>query len=119
LYSDTVKDHFAKPRNVGEFADPDATGSAKNAVDGDQVQLQLRIKNGVIIDAKMKVMGCVAAIASSSMLTETVKGKTVGEALSFSKDSLVERLGGLPEHKIRCSLTCMDALKIALEGWRG
>jgi NifU-like protein involved in Fe-S cluster formation len=119
VYSETVKDHFVKPRNAGEFADPEASGSGKNVSDGDQVQLQFRITDGVIVDARMKVMGCVVAIASSSMLTEMVKGKTVKDALSLSKENLVEKLGGLPEHKIRCSLTCMDALQSALEGWKG
>jgi nitrogen fixation NifU-like protein len=119
MYSQTVKDHFAKPRNAGELENPDASGTGKNISDGDQVQLQFRIQDGVILDVRMKVMGCVAAIASTSMLTETVKGKTVEEALSLSRENLVDQLGGLPEHKIRCSLTCMDALKSALEGWKG
>lgn len=114
MYSDTVKDHFTRPRNVGELENPDAVGTAKNEVDGDQVQFHLRIEEKKITDVKMKVMGCVAAIASTSMLTEMVKNKSVDEALSISKDELTEALGGLPERKIHCSLTCIDALQEAL-----
>ena len=115
MYSNTVKDHFANPRNVGEMDHPDAQGAAKNEVDGDQVQLHLKIEDGAITDAKMKVMGCVAAIASTSLLTEMIKGKTVDEAKAISKEELTENLGGLPERKIHCSLTCIDALQQALE----
>jgi nitrogen fixation NifU-like protein len=109
-----VKDHFTNPRNVGELENPDGVGTAKNEVDGDQVQLHLRIEDGKITDVKMKVMGCVAAIASTSMLTEMVKDKSVDEVLSISKNELTEALGGLPERKIHCSLTCIDALQEAL-----
>jgi NifU-like protein involved in Fe-S cluster formation len=115
MYSNTVKDHFANPRNVGEIDNPDAEGSAKNEVDGDQVQLHLKIEEGTITDAKMKVMGCVAAIASTSLLTDMVKGKSVDEARAISREELTEKLGGLPERKIHCSLTCIDALQQALE----
>jgi len=114
VYSDVVRDHFVHPRNVGELEEPDGVGTAKNEVDGDQVQLHLRIKEGKIVDVKMKVMGCVAAIASTSLLTELVKGKTVEEASVISKEELTDRLGGLPEQKKRCSLTCIDALRQAV-----
>lgn len=114
MYSDIVKDHFTKPRNVGELENPSAVGVAKNEADGDQVQLHLQIENDVITDAKMKVMGCVAAIASSSMMTEIIKGKTTEDALAIPKEDLVEALGGLPERKIHCSLTIIDALNQAL-----
>lgn len=114
MYSDVVRDHFVHPRNVGELEEPDGVGTAKNEVDGDQVQLHLRIKEGKIVDVKMKVMGCVAAIASTSLLTELVKGKTVEEASVISKEELTDRLGGLPEQKKRCSLTCIDALRQAV-----
>ena len=114
MYSDIVKDHFTKPRNVGELENPDAVGTAMNEADGDQVQLHFQIENDRITDVKMKVMGRVAAIASTSMLTEMVKNKSLDEALSISKEQLTEALGGLPEQKIRCSLTCIDALKEAL-----
>ncbi|MCD6116579.1 iron-sulfur cluster assembly scaffold protein [bacterium] len=117
MYSDIVRDHFANPRNIGEIASPDAAGSAKNEADGDKVELQLKIKNNIISDVKVKVMGCVAAIASSSMLTEMIKGMKVDEARNFSREKLVTALGGLPEHKIRCSLTCIDALQNALDSF--
>jgi NifU-like protein involved in Fe-S cluster formation len=114
MYSDTVKDHFANPCNVGEIEHPDASATAKNEADGDMVQIHLRIENGIIADAKMKVTGCVAAIASASLLTETIRGRSVSDALAISKEDLAGMLGGLPEHKIRCSLTCVDALHKAL-----
>lgn len=116
MYSQTVREHFANPRNVGEIESPDAVGTAKNIADGDQVQLHFKVENGVVIDIKMKVMGCVAAIASTSLLTEMVKGKSVDDALKISKEALTENLGGLPENKVKCSLTCIDALQEALGG---
>ena len=115
MYSQTVKDHFANPRNVGEIENPDKTGEAKNEVDGDQVQLHLALEDDRIVDVKMKVMGCVAAIASTSLFTEMIKGLTTEEALAVTKDALSEALGGLPENKKRCSLTCIDALHAAFE----
>jgi len=115
MYSEIVRDHFSNPRNIGSIDNPDATGSAKNDADGDKVELHLKIKDNIITDAKIRVMGCVAAIASSSMLTELIKGKSVDYAGNLTKEELVQALGGLPENKIRCSLTCIDALKTALE----
>jgi nitrogen fixation NifU-like protein len=91
------------------------TGEAKNEADGDQVRLYLKIEEGRIADVKMKVMGCVAAIASTSLFTEMIKGQTTEAALAVTKDELSEALGGLPENKKRCSLTCIDALHNALE----
>lgn len=117
MYSDVVRDHFSRPRNVGELERPDAVGQAKNEADGDQVQLHLHIQSGVITEARMKVMGCVAAIASTSLLTEMIQGMTVGKAAAFSKEALTQALGGLPENKVRCSLTCIDALREALDAW--
>ena len=114
MYSDIVKDHFTKPRNVGEMEAPDAVGTAKNEADGDQVLLHLKIDDDRITDAKMKVMGCVAAIASTSMFTEMIRGKTLEEALAIGKEELTDALGGLPERKVHCSLTCLDALREAL-----
>jgi nitrogen fixation NifU-like protein len=114
VYSQTVLDHFLNPRNVGELPNPDAIGKAKNQVDGDQVQLHLRLSNGVISEIRMKVMGCVAAIAATSCLTELIQGKSVQEAKSLTRENLIQALDGLPENKIRCSLTCIEALKQAL-----
>jgi len=115
MYSDIVKKHFTQPQNVGEIENPNAVGTAKNEVDGDQVQLHLKIEDEKIVDVKMKVMGCVAAIASTSMLTEIIKEKSIDEAESITKEMLTKSLGGLPENKIRCSLTCIDALQEALQ----
>ena len=114
MYNDIIKDHFAHPRNVGEMEKPDVIGHAKNEVDGDQVQLHFQIENDTITDVKMKVMGCVAAIASTSFLTELIKGKKVDKALRITKEELNKQLGGLPVNKVRCSLTCIDALQAAL-----
>jgi len=115
VYSPLVMEHFTRPRNVGDLEDPDALGEASNPADGDRVRIQLRIRDGRIQDVRMRVMGCVAAIASASVLTEAIKGATPGEALSITRESLAVRLGGLPENKIRCSLTCVDALANALQ----
>ena len=115
MYSDIVKAHFSNPRNVGKLENPDLIGTAKNEADGDQVQLHIKLNGNQIADIKMKVMGCVAAIASTSLFTEMIKGKTITEAAAISKEELTAKLGGLPEHKIQCSLTCIDAFKNAIE----
>jgi nitrogen fixation NifU-like protein len=109
LYSDIVRDHFARPRNVGVLENPDRVGIAKNEADGDHVQLHFRLNDKTIFDVKMKVMGCVAAIAATSLFTELIRGKTVDAARAIDKETLAEQLGGLPAQKIRCSLTCLDA----------
>jgi nitrogen fixation NifU-like protein len=114
MYNALVRDHFASPRNVGALENPDAAGEARNPSDGDQVRLELRIRDGRVEDARMRVMGCVAAIASASFFTEWLKGKPVEEALGLTKEALAEKMGGLPEHKVRCSMTCVDALRNAL-----
>lgn len=114
MYNATVKEHFVNPRHVGTLESPDAVGTGINEADGDRVQLHFRIEQSRITDVKMKVSGCVAAIAATSMLTELVLNRTVEEALSIQKNDLVEALGGLPEQKIKCSLTCVDALQEAL-----
>ncbi len=116
MYGAIVKDHFSNPRNVGQFEHPDASGSAKNESDGDHVLLQLRIRGGIIEEARIRVSGCVAAIASASFFSEWLRGKSTEEALALTKEELADLLGGLPPHKVRCSLTCMDALKNALGG---
>jgi len=116
MYSALVRDHFSNPRCIGEIEHPDAVGEAKNEADGDRVRLTLRIRDGRIEDARVKVMGCVAAIASASFFTEWMRGKTVSEAADLTEAELAERMGGLPEHKIRCSLTCVAALRDAVSG---
>ncbi len=114
MYSGLVLDHFKNPRCIGEIGHPDAVGEAKNEADGDHVRLTLRIRAGRIEDARVQVMGCVAAIASSSFLTEWIRGKTTAEAAALTEAQLAESMGGLPEHKIRCSLTCVAALRDAI-----
>ena len=95
-----------------------ASGAAKNEADGDQVQLHLEISGNRIRRARMKVMGCVAAIASTSLLTVLIEGRSVEDAMGLTKESLTGALGGLPENKVRCSLTCIDALRHALTDYR-
>ena len=113
-YSEIVMDHFANPRNMGDMENPSAVGNVGNPACGDMMRLFLKIENGIIMDAKFKTFGCGAAIASSSMLTEMLKGKTLEEALKISNDEVVKALGGLPEAKIHCSVMAEEALKAAM-----
>ncbi|MCX7965144.1 MAG: Fe-S cluster assembly scaffold protein NifU [Syntrophorhabdaceae bacterium] len=117
-YNETVMDHFMHPRNMGEMENPDAVGEAGNSVCGDMMQIFLKIENDRIVDVKFKTFGCGAAIASSSMATELIKGKTIDEALKITNDKVLEALGGLPEPKIHCSLLAEEALKAAIENYR-
>ena len=104
LYTDTVMDHFMHPRNVGEIPDADGVGQVGNAKCGDIMKMYLKIKDGVIEDVKFETFGCGSAIASSSMATEMIKGKTIDEALAVTNRQVVEALGGLPAHKLHCSV---------------
>ncbi len=113
-YSDLVMDHFANPRNMGEMEDPSGVGNVGNPVCGDMMRLYLKIENDVIVDARFKTFGCGAAIASSSILTEMLKGKKIEDALKISNEAVAEALGGLPPTKIHCSVLAEDALKAAL-----
>jgi len=113
-YSEKVMDHFAHPRNVGEMENPDGVGKVGNPVCGDIMNLYLRVKDGVITDATFKTFGCGAAIATSSMVTELVKGKTVKDALAISNRAVAEALGGLPPIKMHCSVLAEEALKAAI-----
>ncbi|MCP4581350.1 MAG: Fe-S cluster assembly scaffold protein NifU [candidate division Zixibacteria bacterium] len=116
-YSDKVMDHFMNPRNMGEMDDPSAVGNVGNPTCGDVMRLYLKIDGDTISDAKFKTFGCGAAIASSSMLTELLKGKKIKDALKISNDAVAEALGGLPPVKIHCSVMAEEALKSALEDW--
>jgi nitrogen fixation NifU-like protein len=118
LYNPTVLDHFLNPRNVGDVPEPEALGQAGDASCGDTMRLTLRIKNGRIVDARFRTFGCAAAIASSSMATELLKGRTVEEARHFSDLEVVAALGGLPPAKIQCSVLAGQALRAALENYR-
>ncbi len=115
LYTDTVMDHFMHPRNVGEIKDPSGVGEVGNAKCGDIMKMYLDIENDVIKDVKFETFGCGSAIASSSMATEMIKGKTVEEALAITNKDVVDALGGLPAHKLHCSVLAEEAIKSAVK----
>ena len=118
LYSEKVMDHFVNPRNVGEIPDADGIGSVGNPVCGDIMKLYIKVEGGKITDAKFKTFGCGAAIATSSMVTELVKGKPLEDALKISNQAVAEALGGLPPVKMHCSVLAEEALKSAIEDYR-
>ena len=113
-YSEKVMDHFMNPRNVGVMPDADGVGEVGNAKCGDIMKMYLKIKDGVIEDAKFKTFGCGAAIATSSMATDMIKGSTIEDALKLSNKAVVEALDGLPASKIHCSVLAEQAVKAAL-----
>lgn len=117
-YSQKVMDHFMNPRNVGELPDADGIGNVGNPVCGDIMRLYIKVKDNRIIDTKFKTFGCGAAIATSSMVTELVKGKTIDEALKVSNKAVAEALGGLPKIKMHCSVLAEEALRAAIEDYR-
>src|SRR4030042_577501 len=116
-YSEKVMDHFANPRNVGEIENPDGVGKVGNPVCGDIMELYIKVQEGVITDAKFKTFGCGAAIATSSMVTELVKNKTVEDALKISNRAVAEALGGLPPIKMHCSVLPEEALRKAIDDY--
>jgi nitrogen fixation NifU-like protein len=118
-YSEKVMEHFKNPRNVGEIPDADGIGNVGNPVCGDIMRLYIKVdpKNEVITDAKFKTFGCGAAIATSSMVTELVKGKTIDEALKISNHAVAEALGGLPKIKMHCSVLAEQALAGAINDY--
>ena len=117
-YSDKVMDHFMHPRNMGEIEDASGVGEVGNPACGDVMRLYLKIEDGKIVDAKFKTFGCGAAIASSSMTTELIKGKSIDEALKLSNEAVSEALGGLPPAKQHCSVLAEEALQAALEDYK-
>jgi len=117
LYSDKVMEHFRNPRNVGEIESPDGIGHVGNPVCGDIMELYIRVENGIITDAKFKTFGCGAAVATSSMVTELVRGKSIEDALGISNRAVAEALDGLPPIKMHCSALAEEALKSAIEDY--
>lgn len=115
MYSDKVMDHFMNPRNVGEIPDATCTGTIGNAKCGDIMKIYLKIEDNIIVDAKFKTFGCGSAIATSSMATEMIKGKSVTEALELSNKAVAEALDGLPPNKMHCSLLAEQAVKAAIK----
>jgi len=116
-YSAKVMDHFANPRNVGEIENASAVGEVGNAVCGDIMRIYLKIEDNIITDVKFKTFGCGAAIATSSMATELIKGKSVDEALELTNKAVVEALDGLPPAKIHCSVLAEEAVKTAINDY--
>jgi nitrogen fixation NifU-like protein len=116
-YSEKVIEHFRNPKNVGEIPDADGIGNVGNPMCGDIMRLYIKVENNKIVDAKFKTFGCGAAIATSSMVTELVKGKTIEEALKISNRAVAEALGGLPKIKMHCSMLAEEALKSAIEDY--
>ncbi|MGL4361878.1 MAG: Fe-S cluster assembly scaffold protein NifU [Cellulosilyticaceae bacterium] len=114
MYSEKVMDHFMNPRNVGELEDASGVGTVGNAKCGDIMRVYLKIEDGIIEDVKFKTFGCGAAVATSSMATELVKGKTVEEALLITNKAVMEALDGLPAVKVHCSVLAEEALQSAL-----
>ena len=118
MYSDKVLDHFSNPRNVGEIPDADGVGTVGNAKCGDIMRMYLKVDdNGIITDVKFKTFGCGAAIATSSMASEMVKGKSLKEALKLTNAAVAEALDGLPPVKMHCSLLAEEAVKAAVEDY--
>ncbi len=118
MYSDKVMEHFSSPKNVGEMADADGIGTVGNPVCGDIMKIYIKVKDDVISDIRFKTFGCGAAIATCSMVTELVKGKTLDEALQVSNQTVAEALGGLPPAKMHCSNLAADALHEAIRDYR-
>ena len=116
-YSEKVMEHFRNPRNVGEIDNPDGIGHVGNPVCGDIMEFYIKVKDNTIVEAKFKTFGCGAAIATSSMVTELVKGKTVEEALKISNRAVAEALGGLPPIKLHCSVLAEEALRSAIKDY--
>ncbi len=116
-YSQKVIDHFTNPRNIGEIEDADGVGEVGNPVCGDMMQLFIKIKDGKVEDAKFKTFGCCAAIATSSMLTELIKGKNLSDLKEITNKVITEALDGLPKIKLHCSVLAEEALKAALKDY--
>ena len=117
LYSEVVMDHFMNPRNVGTIENADGIGEVGNAKCGDIMKIYLKIENDIIVDVKFETFGCGSAIASSSMATEMIKGKSIENAMSLTNKAVAEALDGLPAHKMHCSVLAEEAIKNALKDY--
>ena len=117
LYSEVVMDHFMHPRNVGVIENADGVGEVGNAKCGDIMKIYLKIENDIIVDVKFETFGCGSAIASSSMATEMIKGKSIADAMALTNKAVAEALEGLPAHKLHCSVLAEEAIKSALKDY--
>ena len=117
-YSEKVLDHFTHPRNVGKIDDADGVGEVGNAKFGDIMKMYIKVKDGIITDVKFNTFGCASAIAASSLATELIKGKPLDYAMGVTNKQVVDELGGLPEHKIHCSVLAEEAIRAAIEDYR-
>ncbi len=117
LYSEKVMDHFRNPRNVGEMENPDGIGEVGNAKCGDIMRMYIKVENNIITDVKFMTFGCGSAIATSSIATEIIKGQPIEKALELTNKAVVEALGGLPAHKIHCSVLAEEAVKAAVKDY--
>lgn len=117
IYTEKVMDHFANPRNVGELEDADGVGEVGNAKCGDIMRMYIKVENNIITDIKFKTFGCGAAIATSSMATELIKGKSIEDALKLTNKAVIEALDGLPPAKIHCSVLAEEAVKAAISDY--
>ncbi len=118
MYSEKVMEHFRNPRNVGEIPDADGVGTVGNPVCGDMMSIYIKVKNNRIADIKFKTFGCGAAVATSSMITELAKGKTLEEAMKITRSNVADSLGGLPPVKMHCSNLAADALHEAIKDYQ-
>jgi nitrogen fixation NifU-like protein len=117
LYSDKVMEHFRNPKNIGEMKDADGVGTVGNPVCGDLMTIYIKVKDNRIVDIKFQTFGCAAAIATSSMITELAKGKTLEEALKITRKDVADSLDGLPPQKMHCSNLASDALQAAIKNY--
>ena len=118
VYNEKVMENFRNPKNVGEMENPDGVGHVGNPVCGDIMELYIKVKDNIITDARFKTFGCGAAIATSSMVTQMVKGKSIDEAMKISNATVAEALGGLPSVKMHCSVLAQEALEAAITDYR-
>lgn len=117
MYSEKVMDHFIKPRNVGEIENADGVGEVGNPTCGDIMKITIKVENNIITDIKFKTFGCGAAVATSSMVTELAKGKTLDEAKQITRKDVADALDGLPPNKMHCSNLAADALRLAIDDY--